>query len=410
VNSDGTKNIAIICTDESGCSTVLYGTSASEAECVPLQDYSAPILVYQTAYVCWEAYDTTGNKATGSQKITFGVEGDSDRDGIQDTADKCPNTPPTQIERVVADSGSPNYGCSPDEIDSDRDGMPDYWEQQYGLSPYDPNDSYLDLDSDGLTNYEEYLQHTDPAIAEIADSDNDRIPDNKDMCPNTPFGTSVDSNGCPLAPVVTPPAPSAEKIGIFPIILLIFGLLLAGFGAAMLLIPKFKPKPRYAPVYRPQQRYSPSRPSAPAVSPIEEQRRKILEKITREREAKSAERKKFFERFGKEEAPAPVIRETPVEKEFKKPEYSRIPEKITIPESRSEFEKLAKLTEQHITREKSPKQILEMTGASKTQFDRLKSLIKERIGVKRKAPEELTKEQKDEIKNIFSRLGKLKKK
>ncbi|HKJ49522.1 MAG TPA: putative metal-binding motif-containing protein [Christiangramia sp.] len=35
-----------------------------------------------------------------------------------------------------------------------------------------------------------------PDVPEIADSDKDTVPDSNDLCPNTPFGESVDSNGC----------------------------------------------------------------------------------------------------------------------------------------------------------------------------------------------------------------------
>jgi len=44
----------------------------------------------------------------------------------------------------------------------DHDGMPDYWENQYGLDPNDDGDSTADLDGDGYTNIEEYLNNTDP--------------------------------------------------------------------------------------------------------------------------------------------------------------------------------------------------------------------------------------------------------
>ncbi|HTI50209.1 MAG TPA: hypothetical protein VL475_04635 [Planctomycetaceae bacterium] len=41
--------------------------------------------------------------------------------------------------------------------DTDRDGMPDGWEQGRGLDPQDPNDRNGDRDGDGYTNLEEYL-------------------------------------------------------------------------------------------------------------------------------------------------------------------------------------------------------------------------------------------------------------
>lgn len=46
--------------------------------------------------------------------------------------------------------------------DTDGDGMPDKWEQRYGLNPHDPADGLADKDGDGYTNIEEYLNGTDP--------------------------------------------------------------------------------------------------------------------------------------------------------------------------------------------------------------------------------------------------------
>ncbi len=48
------------------------------------------------------------------------------------------------------------------DLDNDNDGMPDEYEIGYGLDPLDASDKYTDYDSDGATNYEEYLQATDP--------------------------------------------------------------------------------------------------------------------------------------------------------------------------------------------------------------------------------------------------------
>lgn len=52
----------------------------------------------------------------------------------------------------------------PDERDpdDDNDGMPDWWEIRYGLDPHSASDRNMDMDHDGLTNYQEYLNGTDP--------------------------------------------------------------------------------------------------------------------------------------------------------------------------------------------------------------------------------------------------------
>lgn len=50
--------------------------------------------------------------------------------------------------------------------DTDGDGMPDFWELQYGLDPLDPTDADKDLDGDGFTNLEEFIGGTDPSDPE----------------------------------------------------------------------------------------------------------------------------------------------------------------------------------------------------------------------------------------------------
>jgi len=47
--------------------------------------------------------------------------------------------------------------------DTDNDGMPDWWEEKYGLNPEDPRDANKNLDGDEYTNLEEYQIGTNPA-------------------------------------------------------------------------------------------------------------------------------------------------------------------------------------------------------------------------------------------------------
>jgi hypothetical protein len=47
-------------------------------------------------------------------------------------------------------------------LDSDSDGVPDWWELAHGLNPFDPTDAFLDFDDDGMNHLEEYLAGTDP--------------------------------------------------------------------------------------------------------------------------------------------------------------------------------------------------------------------------------------------------------
>jgi pectate lyase len=53
--------------------------------------------------------------------------------------------------------GWPELKSVPAPTDSDGDGMPDDWEKQNGLNPEDEDDGAKDVDGDGYTNIEEYL-------------------------------------------------------------------------------------------------------------------------------------------------------------------------------------------------------------------------------------------------------------
>ena len=53
------------------------------------------------------------------------------------------------------------------DFDRDKDGMPDEWEEKYGLDKFNPNDAVIDIDGDAFTNVEEYQGGTDPT--DIAD-------------------------------------------------------------------------------------------------------------------------------------------------------------------------------------------------------------------------------------------------
>jgi hypothetical protein len=61
--------------------------------------------------------------------------------------------------------GYPELQSLPAPADTDKDGMPDDWEQANNLNPADPADRNGDLDADGYTNLEEYLNGlVDPVI------------------------------------------------------------------------------------------------------------------------------------------------------------------------------------------------------------------------------------------------------
>ena len=93
--------------------------------------------------------------------FSFGSK-DSDKDGVKDKKDLCPNTP----LGVAVDAN----GCP---FDADGDGVPDYLDK----CP----------DIPGLARFDG-----------CPDSDRDGVSDSVDKCPDTPAGVRVDENGCPI--------------------------------------------------------------------------------------------------------------------------------------------------------------------------------------------------------------------
>lgn len=120
---------------------------------------------------------------------------DSDKDGIEDSRDLCPDTP---IGIDVDENGCP--------FDEDRDGVADYLDQcpkTPARVTVDKNGCPVDSDNDGIADYIDRCPDT-PAGAKVNangcpdDSDFDGVPDYADKCPETPGGVVVDSTGCPI--------------------------------------------------------------------------------------------------------------------------------------------------------------------------------------------------------------------
>ena len=129
---------------------------------------------------------------------------DSDSDGLTNLEEYVIGTNPTNPDTdgdgandgVEVDNGNnplnptdnpttnPNGG-----VDTDNDGLPDWWEQDF-FGNLNQN-ATGDLDSDGLTNLEEYILGTNP---NDSDSDNDGASD----------GVEVDNGNNPLNPTDNP--------------------------------------------------------------------------------------------------------------------------------------------------------------------------------------------------------------
>lgn len=163
--------------------------------------------------------------SAGLQFSLFGSRRDSDRDGVPDGADRCPDTPAGALVDAT--------GCSRDSdgdgvvdgldrcantpsgarvdrtgcpSDSDRDGVPDgidACENTAAGLRVDARGCPVDTDGDGVTDDKDRCENTPKgAVVDAAgcpkDSDNDGVPDCLDLCANSPKNARVDIKGCPI--------------------------------------------------------------------------------------------------------------------------------------------------------------------------------------------------------------------
>ena len=98
---------------------------------------------------------------------------DADGDGVPDSSDQCPSTPPG--ESVDAN------GCSASQRDSDGDGVRDDVDQCLSTPASES------ADANGCS-------------ASQRDSDGDGVSDALDLCPDTQPGETVDADGCTVTP------------------------------------------------------------------------------------------------------------------------------------------------------------------------------------------------------------------
>lgn len=122
------------------------------------------------------------------QRGTQPDNSDSDSDGLTDGAEvNTHNTNPAQVDTdsdALNDGDEVNtHATNPLSNDTDSDGMADGWEVTYQLDPL-LDDSAGDLDSDGLSNLQEYQ-----------DGSNPRIPITRDTEPNNSLDQAQNIDG-----------------------------------------------------------------------------------------------------------------------------------------------------------------------------------------------------------------------
>ncbi len=118
--------------------------------------------------------------------FAFGAPKDSDKDGVPDKLDNCPNTP----QGVKVDIN----GCP---IDTDGDGIADYIDKCPSVKGIAAFKGCPDTDGDGIQDSEDKCP-TVKGLKEFQgcpDTDGDGIPDAEDRCPNAKG--SKELKGCP---------------------------------------------------------------------------------------------------------------------------------------------------------------------------------------------------------------------
>ena len=102
--------------------------------------------------------DSDGDGLTNAQEIELGTDPfnpDTDGDGVNDADDAFPLD-------FLESKDEDNNGVGDNyQHDYDYDGMPNTFEQSYGLNPYS-DDTALDLDNDGMSNWQEYIYQFEP--------------------------------------------------------------------------------------------------------------------------------------------------------------------------------------------------------------------------------------------------------
>ncbi|MEQ9713992.1 MAG: SBBP repeat-containing protein, partial [Candidatus Asgardarchaeum sp.] len=133
--------------------------------------------------------DTDNDKLSDYYEAIYSLNplfNDTDNDGIIDGDEVDMNTNPCSNDTdadEISDGDEINiYHTDPIKPDTDGDGIFDGWEIQYELDPLNISDGNMDLDGDGLSNYQEFIYGSDPYVI---DTDGDEIIDGDEISRGT---------------------------------------------------------------------------------------------------------------------------------------------------------------------------------------------------------------------------------
>ena len=118
---------------------------------------------YPHAYLTIQSAEVAYNSVLANSGAILPVQDDVDRRVVEmvrtgEVTYKEGKGIITDIEQV---GGYPEYKGEP-YADADSDGMPDEWEEKYGLNPNDSSDASGDMNHDGYTHIEDFLYGLEP--------------------------------------------------------------------------------------------------------------------------------------------------------------------------------------------------------------------------------------------------------
>jgi uncharacterized protein (DUF1800 family) len=111
------------------------------------------------------------NNCTAVPSVDAGTTSWTDFNG---TTNLCAMTMHQGVQLFITPTPLATLPALANAKDSDKDGMPDYWEDLQGFNKFSAADATQDADGDGLNNRDEFLAGTNP---HLADSDGDGISD-----------------------------------------------------------------------------------------------------------------------------------------------------------------------------------------------------------------------------------------